>query len=105
MIMEGALVERGSIVEAAAVVHPGRRVPAGEVWGGNPAVFKRKVSKEEAASVEGHAQETSELAAEHAHEFLPYSTAYTQAERLGLEKTQKHVAAIVAKHEQKQQLQ
>jgi hypothetical protein len=37
-------------------------------------------------------QEASELAAVHAHEFLPYTTAYQQAEALGV--ADKHVQAI-----------
>ena len=82
IVMEGAVVEAGAIVEDGAVIHPGRRVPSGQVWGGNPAAFRRDVGKGEAAGLEDHAVEVSVLAAEHAAEFLPYSTAYQAAEGL-----------------------
>lgn len=84
VVMEGALVEAYAVVADGAVVHPGRRVPHGQVWGGNPATFVRDATATEQGEVEGKAEETADLAAEHAHEFLPYSTAYQQAEALGL---------------------
>jgi carbonic anhydrase/acetyltransferase-like protein (isoleucine patch superfamily) len=83
VIMEGALVEKGARVGEGAVVHPGRRIPAGQLWAGNPAVFVRDLEKGELASAEGHAEEVAEAAEEHAHEFLPVTSAYRQAEALG----------------------
>lgn len=103
--MEGAVVEAGAVVEDGTVVHPGRRIPGGQVWGGNPAAFRRDVTKGEAAHTEDHAvvrappalarllkwpqpdspppvQEVSALAAQHAAEFLPYTTVYQAAESL-----------------------
>ena len=82
IVMEGAVVEAGAIVEDGAVIHPGRRVPSGQVWGGNPAAFRRDVGKGEAAGLEDHAAEISALAAEPAADFLPCSTAYLVAEGL-----------------------
>jgi carbonic anhydrase/acetyltransferase-like protein (isoleucine patch superfamily) len=70
IVLEGALVERGASVGAGAVVHPGRRIPAGQLWEGNPAVFVRDLTKNELAEAEGHAMQISNLAAEHANEFL-----------------------------------
>lgn len=84
VIMEGALVEKGAIVAEGAVVHPGRRIPAGQVWGGSPAAYLRDVSKGEAAHTEGDAEAVHDLATEHAYEFLPFTTAYQQAEKLGV---------------------
>jgi len=84
IIMEGALVEKGAHVAEGAVVHPGRRIPADQVWAGNPAVYVRDATKSELAAVEGHAEEAADVAAEHAHEFLPYTNAYAAAERLGV---------------------
>jgi len=83
--MEGALVETTAKVAEGAVVHPGRRIPAGQLWAGNPAVFIRDLSKTELADAAGHAEEAADLATEHAHEFLPFNTAYQQAEALGVE--------------------
>lgn len=75
-------MEKGAKVEDGAVVHPGLRIPAGQVWAGNPAVYVRDRTKTELAEAQGHAEETAELAEEHAHEFLPYTTAYQTAEKL-----------------------
>ena len=94
VVMEGALVEAGARVAEGAVVHPGRRVPAGQLWAGNPAVFVRDLTKSEVADAASHAEETAELGAEHAAEFLPYSTAYQIAGRLGVDES--HVRDINA---------
>ena len=76
--MEGALIEEHAEVLAGSVVHPGRRIPAGQVWGGNPAVYVRDVTKGELAGAQGHAEEVAATAGEHAYEFLPANTAYQQ---------------------------
>jgi carbonic anhydrase/acetyltransferase-like protein (isoleucine patch superfamily) len=46
-LMDGAVVERGGWVAAGALVTPGKRVPAGEIWAGNPAKFFRRLTQEE----------------------------------------------------------
>ncbi len=99
IVLEGALVERGARVGAGAVVHPGRRIPAGQLWEGNPAVFVRDLTKTELAEAEGHAGEVADLAAQHAGEFLPYTTAFNDAEKLGVDKLDKSLAEIKARHE------
>jgi gamma-carbonic anhydrase len=43
IILDGAHIGHGAIIAAHALVPPGRRVPAGELWLGSPASFKRKV--------------------------------------------------------------
>ena len=48
-IMDGAVVERGALVAASALVTPGKRIPAGEMWAGQPARFVRKVSEKDQA--------------------------------------------------------
>jgi hypothetical protein len=98
IVMEGALVEKHARLEEGAVVHPGRRIPGGQVWGGNPAVYVRDLSKTELAEAEGHAEEVAAAAGEHAGEFLPYTTAYRSAEALRLEEVDPALAAIKAKH-------
>jgi carbonic anhydrase/acetyltransferase-like protein (isoleucine patch superfamily) len=82
VICEGVIVEKAARVEDGSVVHPGLRIPAGQVWAGNPAVYVRDRTKTELAEAAGHAEETAQLAEEHAHEFLPFSTAYQTAEKL-----------------------
>ena len=46
-VLDGAVVETGAIVAAGALVAPRKRVGAGELWAGTPAVFKRAVTDEE----------------------------------------------------------
>jgi carbonic anhydrase/acetyltransferase-like protein (isoleucine patch superfamily) len=96
VVMEGALVEEYAQVAEGAVVHPGRRIPKGQLWAGNPAVFVRNLSQTEMAAHEPEAEESADLAGEHAHEFLPYTTAYQQAEALALGSVDKALAAIEA---------
>ena len=61
---------------SGSVLPQGARVPAGEVYGGNPAVFVRKLSKEQIEENEVAAEAISDLAAKHMDEFLPYDTNY-----------------------------
>jgi carbonic anhydrase/acetyltransferase-like protein (isoleucine patch superfamily) len=37
VVLNKAVVETGALVAAGALVTEGTRIPAGEVWGGNPA--------------------------------------------------------------------
>lgn len=46
-VMDGAVVERNAMVAAGAMVTPGKRVPSGELWGGSPAKFLRKLGEAE----------------------------------------------------------
>ena len=48
-IMDGVVVERGAFVAAGSLVTPGKRVPAGELWAGQPARFVRKISEKDQA--------------------------------------------------------
>ena len=50
-----------------------RRVPAGQLWAGNPAVFVRDLSKAELANAEGAAEAAAENAAMHAAAYPPPS--------------------------------
>ena len=45
--MDGVVVEKGGWVAAGALVTPNKRIPAGEIWAGNPAKFFRKMTAEE----------------------------------------------------------
>jgi len=46
-VMDDAVVETGAWVAAGALVTPGKRVKAGELWAGTPARLLRPVSAEE----------------------------------------------------------
>lgn len=55
-IMDGAVVESGGWVAAGALVTPGKRVPAGQVWAGSPAKYFRDLTPEEKAFIPVSAQ-------------------------------------------------
>lgn len=82
VLMEGSLVETNAILESGTVLAPGRRIPAGELWGGNPARFVRQLTYEEVHGIKKLAEKMRNIAKVHASEFLPYSTAYLEAEKL-----------------------
>lgn len=67
-LLEGSVVEDDAMVAAGAVVAPGTVVRSGEIWGGNPAVFLRKLKPEEAKFLPESAEHYAKLAAEHAAE-------------------------------------
>ena len=50
-LMDGAVVEAGAMVAGGALVTPGKRVLSGELWGGSPAKFMRKMNDEDAATI------------------------------------------------------
>lgn len=45
IVMDQAVVESGAMVAAGAVVTPRKRVPAGELWAGNPAKKLRDLTQ------------------------------------------------------------
>jgi carbonic anhydrase/acetyltransferase-like protein (isoleucine patch superfamily) len=48
-VMDGAVVEGGAIVAAGSLVTPRKRIPAGEVWAGNPARLLRPAGESDRA--------------------------------------------------------
>jgi len=82
IIQEGALVDRGAMLEPGSMLPSGARVPPGEVYGGSPAQFVRKLSKEEIAEFHETAEANASLADKHADEFLPYGTLYQLREEM-----------------------
>jgi gamma-carbonic anhydrase len=45
--MEGSVVESNVVLQPGTVVPPAKYIPEGEVWGGNPARFIRKLTHDE----------------------------------------------------------
>jgi len=82
VIQEGALVEAEAMLEPGSVLPQGARVPSGEVYGGNPAVFVRKLAAQEILGMTKSAEATTEVAAKHADEFLRYDTNYQLREEM-----------------------
>lgn len=64
-IIDGVVVETGAFVAAGAVVTPNKRVPKGQMWGGNPAKFMRDLKPEEAAFIGISAQNYVDLSGEY----------------------------------------
>lgn len=48
-VMDDVYIESGAMVAAGALVTPGKRLKAGEMWVGSPARFKRHLTDEEKA--------------------------------------------------------
>lgn len=82
ILLEGSRMESQSVLEPGSVLPPGRLVPTGQVWGGSPAVFVRKLSKDEKAAIPKMAEDVLTVVDEYKAEFLPESSAYRDAEKL-----------------------
>jgi carbonic anhydrase/acetyltransferase-like protein (isoleucine patch superfamily) len=82
IILDGALIESNTIIAAGSVVPPGRRVPSGQLWAGNPAKYVRDISEDEVSDIVKQAKEYKSIAETHSDEFLPYGTAYLDAEKI-----------------------
>lgn len=82
VILEGSLVEKHAILEAGSVVPPGRRIPGGQLWAGNPVRYVRDVTSDEKEQIPKLANNVYEVASTHAEEFLPFPSAYIEAEKL-----------------------
>lgn len=68
ILLDGVVIEKHAMVAAGALVRQNMRIPAGEVWGGNPAKFLRKLTDEEVAFISQSATNYSNLAEVHAAE-------------------------------------
>ncbi|MCK5545817.1 MAG: gamma carbonic anhydrase family protein, partial [Rhodospirillaceae bacterium] len=55
----------GAMLAADALLTPGKRIPAGELWAGSPARFVRKVGEKEIAMMEYTAPRYVKMAAEY----------------------------------------
>jgi carbonic anhydrase/acetyltransferase-like protein (isoleucine patch superfamily) len=64
-VMDGAVVESGAMVAAGALVGPNKRIPSGQLWGGSPARFMRKLTPEQIAELPDGAAGYVKLAAQY----------------------------------------
>jgi carbonic anhydrase/acetyltransferase-like protein (isoleucine patch superfamily) len=65
IILDGAVVEGQSMVAAGAVVTPGKRVPKGELWAGNPAKKIKDLTEQDLANFAFSAPHYAELSGEY----------------------------------------
>ncbi|HEY0044385.1 MAG TPA: gamma carbonic anhydrase family protein [Allosphingosinicella sp.] len=49
IVMDGCEIESGGMLAAGAMLTPGKRIPAGQLWAGRPAKYVRDLSAEEMA--------------------------------------------------------
>ena len=67
-VLDGAVVGSTSMIAPGAIVTPGTKVPAGQLWSGVPAKHLRDLTAEEIATIMATATETAALSKEHALE-------------------------------------
>jgi len=60
-IHEGCVIESGAMVAAGAVVKPGTRIPANQIWAGNPAKYLRDMKADEKVNISELRSELQEL--------------------------------------------
>jgi len=65
IILDGAVVEKHSLVAAGSVVRPNFRVPSGQLVAGNPAQVKRPLTEKEIEGIHMSVQEYVRLAREY----------------------------------------
>jgi len=65
IILDEAVVEVGAMVAAGAVVPPRKIIPAGQLWGGNPARYMRDLSEAEKVFLPQSAENYVKLASEY----------------------------------------
>ena len=49
IVMDGCEIESNAMLAAGAMLTPGKRIPAGQLWAGRPAKYVRDLSEEEIA--------------------------------------------------------
>ncbi len=64
-VMDGAVVESGGWLAAGALLPPGKKVPKGQIWAGNPARFLRDLKGGEISFIPISAQNYVELGEEY----------------------------------------
>ena len=68
---QGALVDRNAMLEAGSLLPSGARVPSGEVYGGSPASFVRKLAKAELEEFQMTAEQVRTLSSRRLTAFSP----------------------------------
>jgi carbonic anhydrase/acetyltransferase-like protein (isoleucine patch superfamily) len=82
VLLEGSLMEDYTVLQPGSVLPPTRRVPEGELWGGVPARFIRKLSEDERAALREEADDIRRIAWQHCAEELPHGTAWRGVEQV-----------------------
>ena len=64
-LLDGVIVESEAMLAAGALVTPGKRIPAGELWGGTPARFMRALTDEDRRFFQANVSNYVELGREY----------------------------------------
>ena len=59
--MDGAVVSKESMLAAGSLLTPGKIIPSGQLWGGKPAKFMRKLTDADLESIYWHAEAYVEI--------------------------------------------
>lgn len=81
-IGEGAVVESNVVLEPGTVVPAYARIPSGQRWGGNSAVFIENLDDVAKDHTKSHAEAVGAQAQEHILEFLPVENTNLHLEAL-----------------------
>jgi len=65
IVLDGAIVESNSMLNPGSLLAMGKKIPSGEVWGGNPAAFIRKITEEDKNEILSLAENNTRLARAH----------------------------------------
>ena len=49
IVMDGCVIETDAMLAAGAMLTPGKRIPAGQLWAGRPAVYRRYLNPDDIA--------------------------------------------------------
>jgi gamma-carbonic anhydrase len=66
IVMDGCEIESDAMLAAGAMLTPGRRIPAGQLWAGRPAKYVRELSPDELAGMKAGVAHYVALAKAHA---------------------------------------
>ncbi len=75
-ILEGARLERGCVIAANSVVPPGRLIPAGQLWAGNPVEYVRALTQAEEVAQNAYLYSNIELGSVHRRHYYNTPNAY-----------------------------
>ena len=71
IVMDGCVIESDAMLAAGAMLTPGKRIPAGQLWAGRPAKYVRDLSPGELRAHQAGVRHYVELARRHAEALRP----------------------------------
>jgi len=71
IILEGSRLERGCVIGPNSVVPPGRLIPAGTYWAGNPVEYVRDLTEQEIQENISALDNNVKLGSDHQYGYLP----------------------------------